>query len=209
MFQVYGLKTRLVVFKKSMKRALVASFCLFFPVCFVVGCFNQSLQNITNICSIFNQDDRWLKAAQRSEKRWGVKASILLAFVYQESRFQSHAKPPRKKLLGIIPWKKPSSAFGYAQATDDAWVDYKRSTKQTFVSRSNIKDSIDFVGWYNHRSHKLLGIPKDNAYALYLAYHEGPTGFQKGTFKRKPNVRHVASKVSERAKHYDRQYSRC
>ena len=40
--------------------------------------------------------------------------------------------------------------FGYAQATDEAWSDYKKATGRTFVRRNNMGDALDFIGWYNH-----------------------------------------------------------
>ena len=41
-----------------------------------------------------------------------------MAIIKQESSFIADAKPDRRKLLGFIPWKRKSSARGYAQAID-------------------------------------------------------------------------------------------
>ena len=39
-----------------------------------------------------------------------------MSFVYQESSFKADARPEREKILGFIPWFRPSSAVGYSQA---------------------------------------------------------------------------------------------
>nr|WP_231124717.1 hypothetical protein [Piscirickettsia salmonis] len=83
--------------------------------------------------------------------------------------------------MGFIPWSRPTSAYGYAQATDGTWATYQRSTGNSRSSRTDFADAIDFVGWYANRSYSRLGIAKNNAYSLYLAYHEGDGGYRKRT----------------------------
>ena len=79
-----------------------------------------------------------------------------MAFILQESSYIQGAKPERTKLLGFIPWKRKSSAFGYAQALDGTWERYKKEAKKTFAYRRNFDDSIDFIAWYNNLSHKKI-----------------------------------------------------
>ena len=201
--------SHLCKFKDSTMARIAACHLLLILFLCMSGCVSAPPQDMKNLCSIFSTKGSWYRAAKRAEKKWGVKANTLMAFIHQESRYQSHAKPPRQKLLGIIPWARPSSAFGFAQATDAAWEDYKEATGQWFVRRSNMKDALDFVGWYNHRSHKKLGISKNDTYSLYLAYHEGPTGFRKRSYQRKPKVKKVASKVARMAERYGSQYDNC
>ena len=81
-----------------------------------------------NVCSIYQHDSSWLKAARDSEKRWGVPSYVLMAFVHQESRFKHDAQPPRPYFLGVVPLPRKSSAYGYAQAQDPAWYDYQKAT---------------------------------------------------------------------------------
>ena len=78
-----------------------------------------------------------------------------------------------------------------------------------FVSRNDFEDSVDFVGWYNYKTHKQLGISLTNARALYLAYHEGHGGYKKGTYKSKEWLVEVARKVKMRANRYESQLSEC
>jgi len=68
-----------------------------------------------------NDDDK----AIRSEQRWGTDGQIQMAIIQQESSFRINARPPRTKLMGLIPWARQSNAYGYAQALDGTWVRYK------------------------------------------------------------------------------------
>ena len=56
----------------------------------------------------------------------GSEPSTLMAIIRQESSFDPNAAPDREKILGIIPWKRPSSARGYSQAVDATWDQYKK-----------------------------------------------------------------------------------
>jgi hypothetical protein len=132
-----------------------------------------------------------------------------MAIIHQESRFKAEARPPRNKFLWIFPGSRPSSAYGYAQAADPTWQEYQRSTGQSGADRDDFDDAVDFVGWYCHMSFIRCGIAKDNARALYLAYHEGHGGFNRKTYRRKAWLLRVASNVEQRAKRYARQLSVC
>ena len=83
-----------------------------------------------------------------------------------------------------MPWRRSSSAYGYAQATNEAWKDYKKDTGRRFVQRDDFADAIDFIGWYNDRSHKRLKLRKNDAYRLYLAYYNGHTGYSQGRWRK-------------------------
>ena len=92
------------------------------------SCMVTPPQNPDNICLIFEEKKSWYKAVMRSEKRWKIPPYVLMSFVYQESSFQSDAKPERTKLLWVIPWKRKSTAVGYSQALSMTWDDYKEET---------------------------------------------------------------------------------
>ena len=72
-----------------------------------------------------------------------------------------------------------------------------------------MEDALDFIGWYNHKSHKQLGLSKWNARELYLAYHEGRSGYRRGSFKKKPKLLKVADKVARTADEYGVQLKQC
>src|SRR5690606_41368702 len=92
----------------------------------VAGCATVPPENPENICEIFREKSGWHKAAERTQKKWGVPPQVTLAVIYQESSFRHDAQPPRRYILWIIPWGRVSSAYGYAQAKDETWDDYKR-----------------------------------------------------------------------------------
>jgi len=134
---------------------------------------------------------------------------IAMSIMHQESSFKHRARPPRRYLLGIIPWRRPSSAYGYAQAVDGTWLEYVRATGDYSRKRSNFADATDFIHWYMNEASTRNKVAKSDAYSLYLNYHEGTAGFQRGTYKKKPWLEEVASKVQSRADNYRAQYAGC
>jgi hypothetical protein len=166
------------------------------------GCMTAQPQCIDNVCSIFEEYPDWYTAAKASELKWGAPIAVQMAIIHQESSFIANARPPRHWILGCIPGSRPTSAYGYAQAIDDTWRLYKNKTGNRFGSRKNFEDAIDFVGWYTYSANCHLGIAPSNAYALYLAYHEGLQGYKRKTYFRKPWLMKVARKVGARARLY-------
>ena len=92
------------------------------------SCVSSPPERPDNICKIFQEKRSWYKAAIKSEKRWKLPPYVLMAFIHQESSFQAKIKPERTKLLGVIPWLRPSSSVGYSQALKNTWQDYKDET---------------------------------------------------------------------------------
>jgi hypothetical protein len=162
-----------------------------------------------NICDIISHDPSWYHAAKKSESRWGTSVSTQIAFVRQESSFQHNARPPRPYLFGIIPMPRKSSAYGYAQAQDGTWDDYRRATGNRLARRSSIDDALDFIGWYNHVSHQRNRVALSDTYNLYLNYHEGHTGFRNASYNAKPWLINVARGVESRAQLYQSQLPGC
>lgn len=173
------------------------------------GCGTTPPANVENICAIFEEKGRWYKAAKKSEKRWGTPVHVQLAIIRQESSFQFDARPPRKKLLGFIPWRRPSNAYGYAQALDSTWDWYKDETGRRFADRDDFDDAIDFVGWYTNVSSKTVGISVWDPYNQYLAYHEGQEGWRRKTYNNKRWLKQVARTVEHRAEEWGAQLRRC
>lgn len=166
---------------------------------------------ITDACAIFDQRDglfnNWARQAKAAEREFGVPVPILMATIYVESGFQPYAKPPRKYVLGFIPWGRVSSAYGYAQALDGTWLTYKKDTGRWNASRSDFGDAIHFVAWYHHRSHEQNGIPLNDGYNLYLAYYTGHQGYSRGQFGN--GVRQTAQKSAGMAARYEAQLRSC
>ncbi len=166
-------------------------------------------KNLSNICTVLRTHPKWYWASKAARKRWGVPISIQMAFIYKESHFRSEAKPKRKRLLGLIPWTRPTSATGYAQAVNHTWRVYLRETHQRSARRDDFATATDFIGWYLNRLHHRLGIPKDNAYKLYLAYHEGGGGYKRGTYRKQTHLIQIAHHVQARATRYHQQLLHC
>ena len=162
-----------------------------------------------NICEIFRENRKWYKSAHASYRKWGIPIPVMMAIMHQESRFKAKAKPPRTTCLFIFPGPRPSSAYGYAQALDGTWDKYKRSTGNSGADRDNFADSIDFIGWYCNAIRRECRIARNDAYNLYLAYHEGRGGFLRKTYTKKRWLRQTAKNVGGKARKYERQLASC
>lgn len=162
-----------------------------------------------NACDIFANRRAWYDSVLDAKDRWGAPPHVLMAIIYQESAFDADARPDRKKFLWVLPGGRPSSAFGYAQATDPTWQKYKQDTGRAGADRDSFRAAADFVGWYMRQSHRMCRIPMDDAYAQYLAYHEGWSGYNAGSFRRKRALRGTAKRVASLAARYDAQLDRC
>ena len=179
---------------------------LILSVIFITGC-SSIPQNTSNSCSIFNERYLWYKHAKKTEKKWGTPIYIQLAIIKMESDFDWLAKPPRQKLFKIIPFKRPSSSFGYSQAVKGTWEQYKNETGNKLATRTRFKDSVDFIGWYTDKTESLLKISKKDAFRQYLAYHEGWGGYK--NYKNNQKVIVLAKKVEKQSNKYKSQLQDC
>ncbi len=186
------------------KATVLAAACLL-----AAACSAAAPRNIDDACAIFREKRGWRRDALRAERKWGIPVEIQLAIIYQESRFRADVRQPRRRYLWLIPGPRKSSAYGYTQAVESTWDEYRRATGNRGADRDDFGDACDFVGWYLSRSARVLGIPKNDAYRLYLAYHEGNGGYRRGTYRRKPWLLRVAAKVKARAERYRRQLAHC
>ena len=173
---------------------------------FLTGC-SSIPSNTANSCSIFNERYLWYKYAKKTEQKWGTPIYIQLAIIKMESDFDWLAKPDREKIFKVIPYKRPSSSFGYSQAVKGTWEQYKRETDNPLATRARFKDSVDFIGWYIHKTSKILKISKKDAYRQYLAYYKG-WGDYKNYSKDKKAVIYAKS-VKDMANKYRKQLTLC
>ncbi len=179
------------------------------PCLLLAGCITAPPSNPSNLCSIFREKDGWYDDAKEARQRWGAPIPVQMSIIYQESRFEGDAAPPRNKLFWVIPWTRISSAYGYSQALDSTWGAYKDDAGHPFADRDDFGDAADFVGWYVDQSHKILGISKADAYSQYLAYYLGQGGYRQGLYRSKPWLRRAASRVASRSNTYGAQLSSC
>jgi len=182
------------------------NYFLILLIIFITGC-SSIPQNTSNSCSIFNERYLWYKHAKKTEQKWGTPIYIQLAIIKMESDFDWLAKPPRQKLFKIIPFKRPSSSFGYSQAVKGTWEQYKNETGNKLATRTRFKDSVDFIGWYTDKTESLLKISKKDAFRQYLAYHEGWGGYK--NYKNNQKVIVLAKKVEKQSNKYKAQLGDC
>ena len=173
------------------------------------GCASKPPQQQENICQIFKDKSSWYRLVNRSEEQWGAPIHVQMSILRQETSFQNRVKPERTKLLGLIPWKRKSSAFGYSQAIDSTWNWYKKEENRPLASRVNFADAVDFTGWYINKTYKINGIKKNDAYNQYLAYHEGHGGYKNKTYKNQQWLINTAKIVDKRSKKYKQQLDKC
>ena len=185
----------------SLKNKLVILF-----IFFLTGC-SSIPSNTINSCSIFNERYLWYKYAKKTEQKWGTPIYIQLAIIKMESDFDWLAKPARQKIFKVIPYKRPSSSFGYSQAVKGTWEQYKKETGNKLATRARFKDSVDFIGWYTSKSETILKISKQDAFKQYLAYHEGWGNFKH--YKKNKKVIGLAKKVEKQSNIYKKQLLSC
>ncbi len=174
-----------------------------------ISCATRPPAEPDDICAIFEEKRAWYKDSVRAANRWGVPESVQLALIHQESSFRADARPPRRWFLWVIPGPRPSTAYGYGQALDSTWLRYQRSRGRSWADRDDYGDVVDFIGWYAAEVRARAGVGPTDAYALYLAYHEGAGGFARGTHLEKGWLLRVARKVESRAARYEAQLTRC
>ena len=186
--------------------SLYKKFLIIFLFFLISGC-SSIPKNTSNSCSIFNERYLWYKYSKKTEKKWGTPVYIQLAIIKMESDFDWLAKPQRQKIFKIIPYKRPSSSFGYSQAVKGTWEQYKKETNNKLATRARFKDSVDFIGWYTDKTFSILKIPKEDAFRQYLAYHEGWGNYK--NYKNNQKVIILAKKVKQQSDKYKSQLKKC
>ncbi len=180
---------------------------LFIFLFFLISACSSIPKNTADGCSIFYEKYFWYKHTKKTEKKWGVPIYIQLAIIKTESDFNWLAKPKRLKLFKVIPYKRPSSSFGYSQAVKGTFKQYKNETGNKLARRTRFKDSVDFIGWYMNKTEKILKIPKTDVYRQYIAYHEGWGNYK--NYKNNKKVIILAKRVTAQAEKYRKQIKQC
>ena len=181
---------------------------LFVILFFLTAC--SSVPKYTsNACKIFGEKYFWYKHAKKSSETYGAPVHIILAFVKKESGFNRWAKPKRTKLFKIVPYKRPSSSFGYSQAVNKTWELYKTETNNPLALRTRFKDSVMFIGWYISKTNKINKISFNDAYRQYLNYYLGWGNYSKEVYKTDKKAIIYAKKVEKQSNVYKSQLKEC
>ncbi len=189
-----------------MTNFLIKKSLILFIIFFLSAC-SSIPKNASNSCSIFEEKYLWYKHAKKTEKKWGTPVHLQLAIIKMESSFDRFAKPPRQKLFKVVPYKRPSSSFGYSQAVKGTWKQYKEETGNKFATRTRFKDSVDFIGWYTNKTEKILKVSKKDSFKQYIAYHEGWGNFK--NYKSNKKVINLAKRVEKQSNLYKQQLVEC
>jgi Uncharacterized protein conserved in bacteria len=197
-------KLSLILLSNKVTRKL--NFYFLILLLFVTAC-SSIPKNTADSCSIFSERYLWYKYAKRTEQKWGTPIYLQLAIIKMESDFDWLAKPDRTKIFKIIPYKRPSSSFGYSQAVKGTWKQYKDETGNKLATRTRFKDSVDFIGWYTTKTEKILKISKKDSFRQYIAYHEGWGNYK--YYKKNKKVILLAKKVQKQSKKYKSQLNKC
>ena len=162
-----------------------------------------------NACKIFGENYLWYKSTKKSSETYGAPVHIILAFIKKESGFNRWAKPKRKKLFKVLPYKRPSSSFGYSQAVNKTWELYKNETNNPLALRARFKDSVMFIGWYINKTNKINKIPFNDSYRQYLNYYLGWGAYSKKVYKIDKKAIIFAKSVEKQSKIYKKQLKEC
>lgn len=171
--------------------------------------YNSAPRSLDDACSILDQRPSYLRAFRAVQREYGVPIPTIMAMIYQESKFIGNNRTPHQYVLGVIPVGRQSSAFGYAQALDATWREYQRLEGGSGARRDDIFDATDFMGWYMTQTVAETGVAINDTRNQYLAYHDGRTGFNRGTYRSKPWLVRIANEVAARAVTYDAQLRSC
>ncbi|MBH1973891.1 MAG: lytic transglycosylase [Rhodobacteraceae bacterium] len=192
-----------------MSRTLRASILLLALASCGGGSNSSAPSQLDDACAILRQRPSYYGAMKASERKWGIPVHVQMATIYQESKFVGNAQTPHQYALGIIPMGRQSSAYGYSQALDGTWEEYKEDQNHRGAKRDRIQDATDFMGWYMNQSSEALGISRSDAESQYLAYHEGRTGYVNKTYLGKPWLVDVAAAIGRRSDMYEAQLYAC
>jgi len=190
--------------KKILNKSLIY-FIIFF---FIASCSSVP-KYPSNACKIFGERYLWYKHAKKSSRIYGAPIDVILAFVNKESGFNRWAKPKRTKLFKIVPYKRPSSSFGYSQAVKKTWELYKTETDNPLALRTRFKDSVMFIGWYIKKTNQINKIPLNDSYRQYLNYYLGWGNYANKVYKTDKKAIIFAKSVEKQSNIYKKQLKGC
>ena len=190
------------------KKILNKNLIYFIIFLFIVSC-SSIPKNPSNACKLFGERYLWYKHIKKSSEMYGAPIHIILAFVNKESGFNRWAKPKRTKLFKIIPYKRPSSSFGYSQAVKKTWELYKTETDNPLALRTRFKDSVYFISWYISKTNKINKIPLNDSYRQYLNYYLGWGNYANKTYQSDKKAIIFAKNVQQQSNIYRNQLKEC
>ena len=153
-----------------MQKKILNKNLIYFIIFFFAASCSSIPKHPQNACKIFGENYLWYKSIKKSSEKYGVPIHIILAFINKESGFKRWAKPKRTKLFKVIPYKRPSSSFGYSQAVKKTWKLYKTETNNPLALRISFRNSSDFIGWYFWKTNKINKVSLNDTRNMYINY---------------------------------------
>ena len=192
-----------------MQKKILNKNLIYFIIFFFITSCSSVPRYPSNACKIFSEKYLWYKHAKKSSEIYGAPVHIILAFVNKESGFNRFAKPKRTKLFKVVPYKRPSSSFGYSQAVKKTWELYKVENNKPLALRTRFKDSVMFIGWYINKTNKINKIPLNDSYRQYLNYYLGWGNYSKKVYEKDKKAIIYAKSVEKQSKIYKKQLREC
>ena len=190
------------------KKILNRNFIYLIVFFFLVSCSSVP-KYPKNACKIFAEKYTYLKYSRTASKKWNVPISSILAVINKESGFKRFAKPKRTKLFKIIPYRRPSSSFGFSQAVNKTWDLYKKENKKPVALRISFKNSSDFIGWYFWKTNKINKVSFNDTRNMYLNYYLGWGAYKNKAYQNDKKAIIFAKSVEKQAKIYKNQLQEC
>ena len=191
-----------------LKKILNRNFIYFIVFLFLTSCSSVP-KYPQNACKIFSEKYFYLKYTREASKKWGVPISSILAVINKESSFKRFAKPKRKKLFKIIPYRRPSSSLGFSQAVNKTWDLYKKENNKPVALRISFKNSSDFIGWYFLKTNKINKVSIKDTRNMYLNYYLGWAAYKNKAYEKDRKAILFAKNVEKQAKIYKNQLREC
>ena len=166
-------------------------------------------RNLNDACSIIDQRPNYLTAMKRTERRLGRAGRGADGHDLPGKQIHRQRPHPAPVRAWRDPHGPPKLGLWIRQALDGTWDEYKQEQGGWGRRRDDIADATDFMGWYFAKSQRDLGISVADARNQYLAYHEGRTGYRRGSHRNKSWLLRVSSEVEGRAIMYDTQLRSC
>ncbi len=192
-----------------MQKKILKNNLIFIIILVLLSSCSSVPKNPSNACKIFGEHYLWYKHIKKSSKTYGPPIHIILAFVNKESGFNRWAKPQRTKLFKVVPYKRPSSSFGYSQAVKKTWEQYKNETNNPLALRTRFKDSVMFIGWYMNKTKKINKIPLNDSYRQYLNYYLGWGSYANKVYESDKRAIILAKNVEKQSNIYKSQLREC
>ena len=192
-----------------MRKKILNKNLIYLSIFFLIAECSSVPKSPSNACKIFGEKYFWYKNIKKSSEKYGAPIHVILAFVNKESGFNRWAKPKRNKIFKVIPYKRPSSSYGYSQAVKKTWELYKTETNNPLALRTHFKDSVMFIGWYISKTNKINKIPLSDSYRQYLNYYLGWGAYAKKAYRTDKKSVLLAKSVQKQSKIYKNQLAEC